>query len=278
MTLRILGAGGGAVLAAALTASPAAATTAIDGQVFLQTIAQVNQDPSVPAFALDNWGVQTPGAFHDLGKSQSATATGGPDNKTGATVSGQISAHWDSADGGSVDVEHGWTVFAGQDALDQHVQVTANSQFSDENDWDYHFTATRDSTIRLSGEIQGGGDNDFGLGGWRVSFHDLGETTAFFPLLTTVSPGSDDQVSFEAQLLAGHSYRIGLESRESALFIGAIPHTAEERAHFTWSIDSGGVPEPSTWALSIAGCGLAGAALRRRHAAERGEPGGARAA
>jgi hypothetical protein len=40
-----------------------------------------------------------------------------------------------------------------------------------------------------------------------------------------------------------------------------------DRVYFATTADAGGVPEPATWTMMIAGFGLAGAALRRRQSA-----------
>ncbi len=255
--LRSLGA---ALLAAGAAATPASAAVVVEGggSVFEQAVSQVNNSPTDLETRSDSWT----GAARDLHASVFAETFSG---EPGSAVASVINAHWNSATSGTVDVTgRGWQVL-GNDP-EAHIVVGLNNAASGQDDWSYSFDVLRDSAMVIAPEFIGGGTHDFGLGHWDLTFSEDGGPAVVLPLLDALHPGDD--IGFESFLSfhAGHSYRVALRSAEGNEFIGVSPETAAETARFTWKIaaDDPGVPEPSTWGLSILGFGLSGAALRRR--------------
>lgn len=128
-----------------------------------------------------------------------------------------------------------------------------------------------DYTGSVGDLVDAGGDqtatfNDLGAG------VKLGSATAYpdvYPLMPmfTVSLSS----AFVAQ------YNAALAGSDKRIALGAALATGSPFGEALWSSSgfspaayltvSGAVPEPASWALTIAGFGLAGAALRRRRAA-----------
>lgn len=268
--LRVLGAGGGALLAVGLSTSPAAAAVALDGSVFQQAVASiVGLTPTVDTQS-DSWT----GAVRDLSRTAEAPQFF---NTRGALnvdlVQSSITAHWDSATRGSVDLsDRGWTV---EPITVDSARAQLNTPDTGLPDWSYGFTATRGGTFDLAFSISGSGEN-LGLGTWDLLVSEDGGPDQ----VTHLSTAFDfDQVTrtgtVSEALQAGHNYRVSLRSLGDVT-IGQTNEAfvAAETDQFNWSIaESAGVPEPSAWALSILGFGLTGAALRRRGG--RAEPLGA---
>lgn len=250
----------GALLAAALAASPAAAAVVVegDGSVFQQAISQINDSPTDLEKRSDSWT----GAARDLHASVFAETFSG---EPGSAVASVINAHWNSAASGTVDVTgRGWQVLGNEPG--SHIIVGLNNAASGQDDWSYSFDVLQDSAMTLSSEFIGGGTHDFGLGHWDLTFSQDGEPAVVLPLFDALHVGDDTGFESFLSFHAGHHYRVALRSAEGNEFIGVSPETAAETAHFTWKIaaDASAAPEPATWALAIAGFGLTGAALRRK--------------
>ncbi len=262
-TSRILAAG--AALALVFAAQSAGAAIALDGVVFQQvTAAFSNRDP-VTRTGHDAWKVA--GVPEDLTAAAAASAEG----RGGAVnASSKITAHWDSADSGSIDyLDHGWSATAVNEGAGDEIFRLETSEAAP--DWTYAFTATEDGTFDFGFALRTVATDAFGLGVWdlifsagpgseeAIRFHGLG------------SGNFDDSGTVSRALLAGHDYRVSLVSRErlTAVGDGAFGgRNSTEFSNFTWAINgaSSAAPEPSAWALAILGMGLAGATLRRRRA------------
>lgn len=251
----------------AAAAQPASAAIEIGGSVFAQARGQLagraaTADSQLRTFAV---GIE-PGPVHDLAASASVTQDlVVNESPNSLAASEQVAAHWASANSGDVTVPNReWTVNVGttDDGL-----VQFNTPGSGRADWTYDFTATADGAFDVSFALATRGDQ-LGLGTWDFRFSDDSNPTQ----VTNLSTGFNHlNGSLSQALVAGHSYEVALFSDASAdVARGPTPFAGSESDRFDWRItedEGGGVPEPSAWALSILGFGLAGSALRRRREA-----------
>ena len=105
--------------------------------------------------------------------------------------------------------------------------------------------------------------NSVGLGGWpntvrniQVRVYDLSYTLLSSAAHNTTPPALLD-VALGQNSTAGLIFQFGIDG-----FNGGIQNLS-----FTFDNGVGGVPEPASWAMMIAGFGLTGAAMRRRRSA-----------
>ena len=266
MDLRILSAAAGGLLVASLAAGPASATIARSGSVDLQAAARATLEfNQAPATVDPSHGDSWTGAPRFLTASAAAAQTGGTDT---VTAHGQILANWASADAGSVSIEdYGWTVAANDPSITL-VSPSVTAGFTGPFDWSYQFTATRDGRFDLNLDLIGAGDDLFGLGAWDLNFAD-GAVATETELLRGYFNAPTDEItaSFSHDLIAGHTYTVGLRNLDGFSTAGVTTNSsvvAQEGGVMFWAITPAGVPEPSAWGLAVAGFGLAGAALRRR--------------
>ena len=232
------------------------------GSVGLQASAQAGPGP---ASVDPSHGVAGgTGARQDMTTSAMAAQTGGTDT---VTAQGQISANWASAEAGTLNISnYGWTIAANDPSI-HVVAPSLNAGFDGPFDWSYQFTATSTGTFDLHIDMIGTGDDLEGLGSWDLNFAD-GDTATETELLRGYfdAPTGEITTDFSHALVSGHTYTVGLCNIDGFSASGITTSAsvaAQESGLVFWNI-SGGVPEPSTWALTIAGFGLAGAALRRR--------------
>jgi hypothetical protein len=264
-TTRVLTAAAGALLAVGLAAAPAQAAKALEGSMFLQAKSVIGfpvqaSDTSAPS--TDSWSdVPT-----DLSVSARATARFG-DNTV--VTHGSESAVWQSPDRGSVTVTDFGHEFDVSDGSISQIETQLAGDAGGRQDWSYGFQATEDSVFNLDFDVLGSGDDLFGLGQWQLEF--IGDGLEFFTLSDGFASGTLDNRhtgSFSHLLRNGVNYRVSLINLNSLGSFTPNHQSAAMDATFNWSISPvAGVPEPSTWALSILGFGLAGAALRRRNRA-----------
>ncbi len=265
MSYRLVAAG--ALIAASLVAGQAAATVALSGTLNSHATAGINE-ALLSDGQPDGWKKKP----QDLMVVAGRTAVNGDDF---SSVQDAISAHWDSANAGSVTLlDHGWITDV---THGRETSVSADlSSPTDQPAWTYAFKATGDGAFNLGFDLTGTGQTG-GLGLWDVLVsEDNGPGKLTF--LTRTFPQSDFHLAnpdaFSLALQAGHRYQISLVTEEGLFdsLLNPARREAAETGGFTWSISGGesaggqggaGVPEPTTWALSILGFGLAGASLRR---------------
>lgn len=251
----------------ALCGPAAAAVTLISGEV--------NTDPAVnfrtenPGFSFTERLTERPG--HDSGLSASkrdlfASTEAFANNPVGggaADVHALVEAHWnDDNAGGVVVVDGGWALPA---------QTAANQEFvgSTENftgaAWSYTFSVDRNSVFDLGLRFNADGDTN-GMGAWALTVIDNGSGPSINQLLLLRENNGFNVTGQSSQhLIAGHTYTLALVDEDIHAIEGVRPAVAaREQGEFNWSIGAAGAPEPATWALTLAGFGLAGAALRRR--------------
>jgi len=264
---RLIAAAGGLF---ALAAAPAFAATATSGQVNANASAAL-----VTSFSGLPGNVNTHGeALHALPDAISATALATASNGANINVSAQqsISASWNDANHGSFAVTSIMSETAFDLIPDQVIQATTIDQSLNRTlpTWQYAFDATGSDNL-FSLDFATTVDGNFtGLGTWIVSITRDGQSVAF----ETITNGFGSGV-FTQALDSGHAYVVNVLSNDGLAFVTDGRHTNSFRGNqtsvFDWTITGdtkggGAVPEPSTWALTIAGFGLVGAALRRRQA------------
>ena len=247
-------------LSALLFAGAAQAAVAVSGSVTQTATGGFADGASQTLTKSDSWGG---GAFRDLSAfvEPQGTSNGGL-----ATAVAHIEAHWDSADRGTIDYrDHSYESSGLNPGTPD--EIFRLDTTTDAPDWSYDFTATADGTFTFGFDMHSVATDAFALGSFDLVFG-FGPTSQEFIRLHDFNPTSDNfsasgQVS--RQLLAGQTYHVALISNDRLTVRNpVVGRNSTLFADFNWSIAGQGVPEPSTWALSILGFGLAGAALRRR--------------
>ena len=133
--------------------------------------------------------------------------------------------------------------------------------------WSYTFKADGDGQIDLDYDfgISSNLDGYNGFRGWSIGWSGSGET--YYPgAVNTTTSGT-----FSGAIEAGQTYTIWLSpvnNLNTSGLSGPRGLFNEMTSNFHYAITESAVPEPTTWALMIAGFGLTGAALRRRRRAE----------
>jgi hypothetical protein len=204
-----------------------------------------------------------PAAFVSVGDTS-------PGAHNSVEVSQDVTANWINPNQGSISVGSDWDVRSLDHIADLAIQATTIDQTLSHTapTWQYAFDATgADSLFTMDFDVQVTGDA-FGRGAWDFNVTEDGHQLRFATLANGAASGT-----FQQALETGHSYVVTLTSNDGITLFPdgrATQHfQANVGSQFDWRItgddDRGGaVPEPSTWALAIAGCGLAGAALRRQ--------------
>lgn len=248
----------------------AAAVTLISGEV--------NTDPAVN-FRTENAGftfterlTERPGhdgglsaAKRDLFASTEAFAPN-PLGEGGGDAHSLVEAHWnDDNAGGLIVVDGGWALPAQTAANQEFVGSVENSTGAPA--WSYTFSVDTNSVFDIGLHLVGTGATN-GMGLWTLDVFDNGVGPRLTQLaFQETNEGFDVTGHASQQLRAGHTYTLALVNEDLHAIEGIRPAvTAREQGQFNWSIAASGAPEPATWALSILGFGLAGSALRRRHA------------
>ncbi|WP_372784147.1 PEPxxWA-CTERM sorting domain-containing protein [Phenylobacterium sp.] len=260
--LRTLSASVGALLAIGLAAGPAGAATELEGSLTLHATSVIDR-PGVDPKSDVAHDVLTP-THQSLFGTVSATATDGADSVVSHATE---SAVWQSADRGTFTVTnmgHEFNV-----STPGSIETLLSGNLTNDFDWNYAFRADADGVFNLDFDIVGTGPGSlFGLGDWQLEM--VGDGLQFFDISDTFAgtrdPSDNEHMgSFSHPLRAGVAYRFALMNLNSLGTVSPNHAVAAENDYFSWSIrDNSAVPEPSSWALSLLGFGLAGAALRRR--------------
>lgn len=241
-------------------AAPASAATAVSGSVTQTATAGFADGHTQTLTQTDSW---SGGAFRDL---TTHVQPSGSSNGGLASANAQIEAHWDSADSGTINFrDHTYQSSGLNPGTPDEIFRLDTTQ--DAPDWSYDFTTTADGTFTFGFDLHSVATDATGLGGFDLVFG-FGPSSQEVIRLHDVNLTSDNfDVSgqLSRQLLAGQTYHVALISNDRLTVVNpTVSRNSTLFADFTWSIAADGVPEPSTWALSILGFGLAGAVLRRR--------------
>lgn len=268
--IRLLVAAGGLL---AMAAAPAFAATATSGQVnATATGALVGSFSDLPG-VVDTHHDATAGLPTTLGVHSNVDVHGGTNNRV-QSVS-DVQASWTDANSGSITVADSWEL----DAFDRTAGVVVQATSIDQSlqrdlpNWQYAFDATgNDDLFTMNFNVSVTGDGA-GLGAWNLRVEEDGNPIV---PLRELSNGTA-MGAFTQALQSGHHYIVTLTSNEGLAFVTDGRSTSRTVGigigNFDWSISgdagpgTGAVPEPSAWALALAGFGLAGSALRRRRKA-----------
>jgi hypothetical protein len=231
----------------ALSGVPAGATTPVSGSLNAVANSTIN---TTTATDLQNFSFSTIPAT--LSTNVSATETNGNDF---ITTSGAATANWASPNAGTVTfTDYGWNFSVNDPTTTRSAADLTQGRGGD--DWTYTFTATSNGTIVLDYNSSfAGGTDAFGLWGWAVDFNGSGSGA---PVLNATDPTQSGV--FTGILIAGQTYTIGLNGNPNISTNGPLDISGYMDGSFSWTI-TGGVPEPSTWAmlmLGFAGLGFAG--------------------
>jgi PEP-CTERM motif len=243
---RVLAPAAAAVLAASLAGS-AGATTPLSGDV------NMIANSTIDGFNISN-SYNAAWAAVPAGLGSSVDALNVDANGNSVDTHGTSVASWASADSGSVTFRnYGWDV----NTADPYKANLTDNRGGD--DWDYTFVADQNGTITMAYNVTGSGFT-FGLWGWSIGFNGSGSGG---PVINPTDPTTSGV--FTGLLQAGQTYTISLSGNPNIFNDGGGGNfSGSMLGQFDWQITSGGVPEPATWGLMLAGFGLMGAALRRR--------------
>jgi hypothetical protein len=172
-----------------------------------------------------------------------------------------VTATWNSATSGTVDMNWGW--FAYDIQLDDTVYVfdtlVPQSPDGKYRSWSYDLvTGPGGALFTLNYQVRAfedtiGLNNVFGNGVLKDLVFDAGTT------------GSG---SFSVALGRNRATNLSLYSLGNLGSSGRFPFTGQTEVSLSWTLTSlpAVIPEPATWAMLITGFGITGAALRRRSA------------
>jgi hypothetical protein len=229
------------VLLAVVVATPATATTVLEGSVGAQAFAELGTQ--LQSVVKSDSVVTLPDM---ISAASVAKVTSGPNSAQAETT---VTAVWNSAESGTVEMTWGYD-FAVQDwSLSGRAKTSATN-------WIYSFQAAGDGEFLFNYDVR------------LISGYPFGMRIVGFGGLPTIgrdwSP-SETGVAV-VPLVAGQIYSIGFGNYGD---FGANT-TIASRFHskMSWEIVYSAfphsVPEPATWAMVIAGFGMVGAAARRR--------------
>ena len=248
-------------LAGLLAAVPATAVvTPISGSVAAKVQARIGTGPDQSGpDASESWTTLQPGTAFNASSSKTVSFVGGlVDNSATAMAYRSVNATWASATAGHVRVDWGWA-FTGP-----VMQKAAAPQSEFTPNWRYAFTLTTPTELNLNAVRQSSAVNG--------NFEAL---NSFFLFLSDGGPGFilDQNLtlptsSFSKTMLLGPgSYELQLKGNTGVS--GLISQwSADGDFDLDWSLNpmTAGVPEPTSWAMLIAGFGLTGVSMRRRQA------------
>jgi hypothetical protein len=258
---KILAGAAVAAASAALLAQPAAAATALNGQLNIVADAYTHSLPTVTDKQSQSW-TSTPAT---LNVSADAVASGGiyRDHNEVVSAFGTAQATWASADAGSVNfTNYGWNFnVKDDDSIANGADVDFNRP-GDGNDWTYAFQATSNGVFTMDYNVTATGTT-LGLYGWQIIFNGA----AVGPNLFDPQFGNDPTTSgvVTENLVAGQFYTVSLDGNPNIGACCSRDFAGSMNGAFDWNIsEGGGVPEPASWALMLLGFGGRGAVLRAR--------------
>lgn len=201
-----------------------------------------------------------------------------------AFFAGQVNADWTSADHGTVSFNTISSISVGPTAesdpyssfaeyqlnpLDTSKPINQFPEFGQDL-WLYNFTPKEDVILTLNASINLNNvsdnpdyiSNEFNF---YINQDYLGSTSSTFDKSLTLLAGQDYTLSLQPRIYsfignAAHFDMLAISTFDLSFDITA----ASNPPHPGGGGNTGGVPEPATWALTIAGFGLMGGTLRRR--------------
>jgi PEP-CTERM motif len=254
----------GAASALTLAAQPAAAATALSGDLNIVANASTHSGPTQTSMDSQSWS-NVPAT---LNVTATAVANGGVflDHNERVSSFGTAQATWASANAGSVDfTNYGWNFSVKDNApIANGADLDANRPGSG-FDWTYAFQATGDGVFQMNYDVTATGSTD-GLFGWAIAFTGpSGPTGSGGPDLNAHINDPTTSGVFQANVTAGQFYFVGLAGNPNIGACCARNFAAAMDGTFDWHItERGGVPEPASWALMLVGFGGMGAVLRSR--------------
>jgi hypothetical protein len=258
-TTLVLAAG---VSALALAATPAAAATAVNGELNIVANAYVGGGPTVTTMQSQTWA-SVPAT---LNVAATAVANGGVhlDHNDKVTSFGTAQATWASANAGAVDfTNYGWDFSVKNPApLANGADLDANRPGSG-LDWLYTFQATGDGVFQMNYNVTATGSKD-GLFGWAIYFNGVSVGPDLTnPAVFGVDPTTSGVVI--EGVTKGQFYTVALAGNPNIAACCERFFTGEMDGAFDWQITErdSGVPEPTGWAMMLLGFGGMGALLRR---------------
>ena len=229
---------------AMLAATPALAVTATSGAVGAQASISVGAGTDANTQQANAVGLPTA-----LAAAATATLPEG-------TASSSVRASWASATQGSVTMSYGWVGDSSQAG-----STSLNTASPLNEGWSYNFTTgNAPGSFNASWTLAiTGSESSFGLQGVYGSGSSPFNVTPF-----NVAPVSDSG-NFSVALLANTAYNFTIFNFGNRSGGGSV-FDSSALFNMDWNIDGGvgGVPEPSSWAMLIAGFGLVGAGMRQR--------------
>lgn len=243
------------VLPWVLATAPAAGATFVKGQVGVggrvtigsqskpgEASKRANALPADPLFA-------SPGSL--------SLQTG---SGTGAVLLG-ASATWESAMKGRFELAWGWVIDV-PGAVQWKVETNSLSP-----NWLYSFVPRGRGVFTLGLEV-----TKERIDGFPLDYRGLGALAGRSDLPPGPHGGDDKDPSgksvMQIQLRPGRVYTVAIANRGTRSGTGPSQFYGAAIAKGVWEITyqtaAGAIPEPSSWAMMIAGFGLVGAALRRR--------------
>ncbi len=244
-----------AAIAAALCSAPAQSATPLAGGLAAEIRSSLSGGALRDSdFSTDGW---SGGAFQSLSVDAFTLVTDGPNNRVFSNVS--TAAFWDSANAGRFVIdEYSW------DFKVDAAHAPAEVQFNEHdfgNDWFYSFIANGNGTFTMDVFVSAGGDRN-GFRGFDLLVNGVVSSS----LLDDDDPSIFTTLSFG--LTAGEQYTFALRNDAFRRVNEASDFDGIMSGQFNWRIEDvitpGAVPEPSSWALMIAGFGLVGSAMRQR--------------
>jgi hypothetical protein len=243
-----------AIAAIAASATPAFAITPVQGYVAAGAFIQVG-DAIIESRSIDAQTLVVPNTI----AVRASVLTDGPEPDTLYSVRSSVSATWNSARAGTIDLSWGWGSPGGYPNEQLNLRTLAPEFLGRRDNWAYEFTTGAQAQVfTLDWQTDFSGTNPFGL------FNLLG-SGGMPTFLGTDSPfGMDGSGTVSLALTPNTTYRLGIFNNGNRVGPDQVVNGQMEAA-MRWTITNAtpAIPEPATWAMLIIGFGFVGAALRR---------------